>query len=127
MSFKEVYNRILVTAGEVKWFLTQGGDKSLNEYVVAQAVAMGRLPKGSEAKYRIEAPTTTSQKLIEEAHERTGKVTAIAKLAMIKSILVDDYDNGIMERERKRLEFEEKRTAIIDKAKRCLNEGFEYA
>lgn len=116
MAFRETYNRILLTANEVNWFVTQGDDKSLTEHVVAQAVAMGRLPKGSEAKYRIEAPTTTTQALIEQAHKITGKVDALAKIGLIKSILAIEKGDGIAKREEQRLAFEAHRQSMVDKA-----------
>lgn len=116
MAFREVYNRILLTAKDVKWFVTQGDDKSLTESVVKQAVELGRLPQGSESKYRIEAPTTTSQALIEQAHKRTGKVDAMANIKMIKSLLTEIEDDGIATREAERLEFEAHRNAMIDRA-----------
>jgi hypothetical protein len=121
MAFKEAYNRILLTANEVKWFVTQGDDKSLTESCVKQAIAMGRLPIGTEERYRLEAPTITYQALIEQAHKKTGKVDALTNLKFIKSLLVKPKDNGIAEREAERKVFEAHRTDIITKAQQKLD------
>lgn len=117
MAFRETYNRILLTASDPKWFLTQGDDKSLTADVVQKAVDMGRLPPGSAEQYRLEAPVMTTQKLIEQAHQRTGKVSALAKLGIIKAILADEVDdNGVAAREQDRQQFECTRKAVLDNA-----------
>lgn len=120
MAFKEIYNRILLTANEVKWFVTQGDDKSLTESCVKQAVDMGRLPKGTEAKYRLEAPTITYQALIEQEGIRTGRVKAISNIKIIKLLLTETKDNGIAEREAERQVFEAHRQQIISRAQQEL-------
>lgn len=65
MAFRSAYERITKTAPPPKWFVSIGNDKSKTEAVVIRAIEKGYLPKGSESKYRLEAPTTTVQKLIE--------------------------------------------------------------
>ncbi len=65
MAFRAAYERIIKTAQQPMWFVSLGNDKSKTEDVVIRAVQKGYLPKGTENKYRLEAPTTTVQKLIE--------------------------------------------------------------
>ena len=122
MAFKEVYNRKLMTAGPVKWFVSAGIDKTQTAHVVKEAIAMGRLPKGAETKYlQIEA-TTTSNELIEQALQRTGKDKALANIRVIKSMLNTTDDGGIARREQERKAFEAKRQAIVDAAMEKLRE-----
>jgi hypothetical protein len=65
MAFRDAYNRIVKTAKNPVWFVSVGNNKAQAESVALKAIALGRLPKGTDAKYRIEATTTTVQKLIE--------------------------------------------------------------
>ncbi|MFA6213410.1 MAG: hypothetical protein WC714_28495 [Candidatus Obscuribacterales bacterium] len=120
MAFKDAYTRIIKTADEPRWIVNEGFDKARRADSVKQAVFLKRLPKEIESRYMLEAPTTTTQKLIEQAHEKTGKVDALAKLGMIKSILAIEEDDGVARRERERLEFEAHRKAQLDKIENKL-------
>lgn len=120
MAFREAYTRLIANSEPVKWFVSQGDDKTLTNDAVQQAIKQGRLPQAMENKYLIEAPTTSSLKLIEQAGIRTGKVSAMAKLGIIKSILRGDDDNGIVTREQERQAFESKRSAIVGAAETKL-------
>lgn len=124
MAFREAYKRIVsVSANEARWLVSQGFDKEQAADVVAAAVRLGRLPAGADAKYRIEAPTTTTQKLIEKAQKITGKVDALAKIRLIRSVLeIDDGDDAIARREAKRLAFEGHRRSMLDRAQQKLDD-----
>jgi len=100
MAFREAYSRILRESASQRprWFISQGNDKSLTAQVAEEAVRLGRLPAGSEAKYRIEAPTTTALEIIHEYQERIGisgevrqepKFNRKEDLAKIKQSLVE--------------------------------------
>lgn len=120
MAFKDAYARIIKTADEPRWIVNEGFDKARRADAVKQAVLLKRLPAGIEARYMLEAPTTTTQKLIEQAQEKTGKVDALAKLGMIKTILAIEEDDGVARRERERLEFEAHRKEQLDKVEMKL-------
>jgi hypothetical protein len=120
MAFKEAYNRIIKISGDVKWFVSQGDDKSQAQYVVAQAINMGRLLPGMEEKYRIEPPLTTTQKLIEHAQEKGNKIDNRFMLRLVKNELTSgksDFEIGLIEREMERQKIEKHREEIINKAK----------
>jgi len=120
MAFKEAYNRIIKIAGDVKWFVSQGDDKSQAQYVVAQAINMGRLLPGTDEKYRIEPALITTQKLIERAQEKGNKIDNKFMLRLVKNELTSgksDFEIGLIEREMERQKFEKHREEIINKAK----------
>lgn len=117
MAFKDAYSRIIKTAPEPKWFTTIGFDPQRRADAIASAVLLKRLPAGSDAKYRIEAPTMTAQLLIESAQQKTGAVDALAKLGMIKKIIdgagLPSADLA-GDRTEERLAFERKRNAQLE-------------
>jgi hypothetical protein len=122
MAFKDAYTRIIKTAPEPKWTITEGFDLARRADAVKNAVRLKRLPPlKPDSRFLIEAPTTTTQALIEHAQSITGKVDALAKISLIKSILnIEEDDDGIARRERERLEFEANRQAQLDKVEAKL-------
>jgi hypothetical protein len=126
MAFKDAYSRIVKTAGGPKWYSTLGYDPQQRFDAIAAAVLLKRLPAGAEARYRIEAPTTSMQGLIEHAHKVTGKVDALAKIALIKTVLqIDEGLDLAEERAKERAMFELKRTkqlnAVADKLRGAMH------
>lgn len=125
MAFKEAYNRIIATtSNRAEWTVSAGFDPERRETAVRQAVAMGRLPAGSESQYRLDAPSTTVAGLIESAQKRTGKISPEAAISAIKTILDESTDFKEMEfqeRRRKRLEFEAHKQAEIAKVEQRLS------
>jgi hypothetical protein len=115
MAFKEAYARIIKTAADPKWVSTCGFDKSRRADAIAEAVLLNRLPAGSDTKHRIEDPTTTVVGLIESAQVKTGKVSPLAQLKLIKSSLMADEDDGIARREKERFAFEQHRQEMLSK------------
>jgi hypothetical protein len=117
MAFKDAYSRIIKTANEPKWFPTVGFDPQRRADAIATAVLLKRLPAGTDAKYRIEAPTMTTQLLIESAQQKTSNVDAIAQLGMLNKIIsgvgFPEIDLA-GERAEERLAFERKRNAQLD-------------
>jgi hypothetical protein len=66
MAFRDGYNRIVGESRKApEWFMSTGSDKTLTEGVARKAVELGRLPAGSENKYRLEKTTATVAGLIE--------------------------------------------------------------
>lgn len=101
MAFREAYNRIVQnSATKPRWFMSIGEDKSQAESVALKAVQLGRLPAGTEAKYRIEAPTTSVTALIEgyvakvnvrkDHMENIKKMLVLEKTERFKISLSDD-------------------------------------
>lgn len=101
MAFREAYNRIVQNStAKPRWFMSIGEDKSQAESVALKAVQLGRLPAGTEAKYRIEAPTTTVTALIEgyvanvdvrkDHMENIKKMLVVEKTERFKISLSDD-------------------------------------
>jgi hypothetical protein len=88
MAFRDAYNRIIKTANPPAWFISIGNNKAQAENVAQKAIALGRLPKGSDAKYRLEAPTTTVQKLIEGyvSHVSVAKESLAQLKEMLKPV-----------------------------------------
>ncbi len=73
MAFRDAYNRIIKTAPEnPKWFASTGGDKAQIAGVIAKAIALGRLPKGSDEKHRIIGQETTVTALLNGCVEKTN-------------------------------------------------------
>ncbi len=124
MAFREAYNRLIGKLEPVKWFLSPGDDKELNSQAIKDAVLQGKikLSKTLQETYLIPAPTTTTQKLIEQANRKSGNVDTSAAISVIKSILDIDDNNGIALRELQRKDFEEHRREVIEKAEIKLNE-----
>jgi len=116
MAFKDAYGRIIKTANEPRWFVTEGHDHSLRADAVKAAVLLKRLPPlKADSRYLIEAPTTSMQGLIEKAHKVTGKVDALAKIALIKTVLQIDEEADLVDaRAKERAKFELKRTTQLD-------------
>jgi hypothetical protein len=88
MAFRSAYERITKIAPPPKWYVSQGNDKSKTEDVVTRAVQKGYLPAGTENKYRLEAPTTTVQKLIEGYVARVD--VRKENMEAIKAMLIPD-------------------------------------
>jgi hypothetical protein len=121
MAFKDAYNRIIKTAPEPIWTVTEGFDMARRADAVKQAVLLKRLPPlKADSRYLIESPTTTVAGLIESAQVKTGKVSPLAQLKLIKSSLTADEDDGIARREKERLDFERHRQQTLDRVAQKL-------
>lgn len=126
MAFKETYNRLLATADpRAVWTINAGFDGEHRAMVINQAIAAGRLPRGSGEHYLlgVDAPTITAAALIEHAKENTGGISPAAAIGAIKTILDESTDIKEMEfqeRRKKRLEFESHRQAEVAKVERKL-------
>lgn len=120
MAFKEVYSRIIKTANQPMWSVSEGFDPARRSDAVIAAVQQGRLSVGTDSKYRLDEPTVTVAGLIENAHTRTGKVSPLAELGAIKSMLLAPDDDGIARRQRERESFEEHRKNELEKVSRAL-------
>jgi hypothetical protein len=90
---------------------------------IKQAVLLKRLPPlKADSRYLIEPPTATVAGLIESAQVKTGKVSPLAQLKLIKSSLTADEDDGIARREKGRLEFEQHRQEVLGRVADKLQE-----
>lgn len=123
MAFKDAYNRIIKTAPEPSWMVTEGFDMARRADAIKQAVLLKRLPPlKADSRHLIEPPTATITGLIESAQVKTGKVSPLAQLKLIKSSLMADEDDGIARREKERLEFERRRQEMLDRVADKLQE-----
>jgi hypothetical protein len=130
MAFKEAYNRIVKTAGEPKWFVNVGFDAARRADAVKEAILLKRLPANYVDHYpqRLEAnvkPDVTVAGLIEHAHKKTGKVSPLAALGVIKNILneaVDLAEVEFQQRREKRLDFEARKQDQVAKVERKMAE-----
>lgn len=123
MAFKDAYNRIIKIAPEPSWTVTEGFDLARRADAVKQAVLLNRLPPLKvDSRYLIEAPTTTVAGLIESAQAKTGKVSPLAQLKLIKSNLTANEDDGIAHREKERLDFEQHRQKMLERVDKKLLE-----
>jgi hypothetical protein len=128
MAFKEAYNRLLATADpRAVWTINAGFDGEHRAMIINQAIAAGRLPRGSGEHYLlgVDAPTITAAALIEHAKENTGGISPAAAIGAIKTILDESTDIKEMEfqtRRAKRLEFEAHRQAEVAKVE-CKLQG----
>lgn len=120
MAFREVYARLSKDV-EPKWKLSQGYDKEQKAEVVSRAVEQGRLTLADKSRHVIAPATVTTKQLIDAAQNITGKVDALAKIRLIKTILDIDDDDSIAARESERLAFESHRSDMIDKASALLS------
>jgi len=116
MAFKDAYNRIIKTAPEPSWTVTEGFDMARRADAIKQAVLLKRLPPlKADSHHLIEPPTTTVAGLIESAQVKTGKVSPLAQLKLIKSSLAANEDDGIARREKERLAFELHRQEMLNR------------
>ncbi|MDI1277294.1 hypothetical protein [Methylobacter sp.] len=123
MAFKDAYNRIIKTAPEPCWTVTAGFDMARRADAVKQAVQLGRLPPlKPDNHYLVEPPTMTVAALIESAHVKTGKVSPLAQLKLIKSSLLTDGEDAIARREKERLAFDLHKQKTLDRVNHKLNE-----
>lgn len=123
MAFKDAYNRIIKTAPEPSWTVTEGFDMARRADAIKQAVLLKRLPPlKTDSRHLIEPPTTTVAGLIESAQVKTGKVSPLAQLKLIKLSLMADEDDGIARREKERLDFEVRRQEMLDRVADKLHE-----
>lgn len=110
VAFRDAYNRIVKTAPEPSWFVSEGFDKARKADAVAMAVQLGRLPAGSDKAYRLEAPKVTVVGLIEDASKRDNTIDPMAAIGRIRSILDSKQDDdGVARRQKEREAFEEHR------------------
>lgn len=131
MAFREAYNRIIKTAGEPKWFVNAGFDAARRADAVKEAILLKRLPANYVDPYpqRLEAhaqPNVTVAGLIEHAQKKTGKVSPLAALSVIKGMLNDGEawaEIKFQERRQKRLVFEAHKRAEVAKVERKMTEG----
>lgn len=117
VAFRDAYNRIVKTAPAPSWFVSEGFDKARKADAVANAIQLGRLPAGTDQKYRLEAPKTTVAGLIEDASKRDNSVDPVLAIGRIRSILDSlEGDDGIARRQAEREKAEAKRQEVLDRA-----------
>ena len=104
MAFRDAYNRIVkMSSTKPRWFMSVGDDISQIESVALKAIQLGRLPVGSDEKYRIEPPSITFAGLIEGYKAKVDPSVEIKKIKLalyeeIKprekvSLSDEDYEN----------------------------------
>jgi len=128
LAFREAYNRIIKTAGDPRWFVNVGFDAARRDDAVKEAILLKRLPVDYVDPYprRLDAndqPSTTVAGLIEHAQKKTGTVSPLAALSVIKGMLNDKEALGeikFQERRQKRLAFEAHKRAEVAKVQRKM-------
>lgn len=120
MGFRAAYERIMLSARHPVWQVSSGYDATKRLSAVAEGVRLGRLPPGSENKYRLEAPKAAGA----IAGLLTGKVSELpTNSQVLKSRwkeLKTALNDGVMRAEeqkrlqleddiKKRLDFEQRR------------------
>jgi hypothetical protein len=136
MAFKDAYTRIIKTAAEPSWTVTEGFDLARRADAVQQAVLLKRLPHGSDARYRLEAPTTTTQALIERSIKISGKITELpannenlkrrwselsGALHAGQLRMAEKQAQRVIDAENKRFEFERMKQDMLDVVDAKLN------
>jgi hypothetical protein len=130
MAFKDAYNRIIKTANDPVWFVNVGFDAARRADAVKEAILLKRLPADYVDPYprRLDAtvqPGTNVAGLIEHAQKKTGKVSPLAALGVIRSILNESTDlteAEFQERRKKRLEFDAHKQDAVAKVERKMAE-----
>jgi len=120
MAFRDAYTRIVATAPDPIWFISEGHDAGRRLEAIEKAVRLGRLPVSITKKYRIDPAKTTVAGLVEQAKLRVN-ITVNGKLRMIKQLLADDSDNSSF-RHQDRQKFEAHRQEQLRKIEARMGE-----
>ena len=126
MAFKSAYDRIIKTAPEPKWTVSQGYDPNLRDVAIRKAQDLGRLPKPEEPLMIEYDDEVTIQKLVNMAKREGYKPNPIL-MKRLHRIVDDKYDPDeefmldALNREKRRNNFEEHRINELNKLSQKLN------
>ena len=122
MTFKAAYDRIVAKALPPKWFISGGFDPDQRQAAISRAIQLGRLPKSAGSQYKLDAPTTTVQALLEESAKRTKGEVALLKLQGIKDLLNMPEETPSQRISREKADFEKTKDKNLAKVKKIIGE-----
>ena len=126
MAFKDAYERLTTTDGQIVWELMRGDDKAQLALVAAEAIKQGKLSP-AYAKHALPPVDTSNDtnllegltvRAIEHQAERSSpeevRKRTKAMLAMLNKKIHTEDDTAITQQQRERQVFEDKREQALD-------------